>query len=138
MNQLKVNFKTPLSKIYEGSATSVILDTPNGQITVLPDHEPMVGIIEVGEILVTENNKTQSYLSGHGIFKIKDNNISILCDETHSPDSLTVEAIEEAKERAKKLSEESKDARTNAFASAELEKSLFFLNRIKRHHRNIS
>ena len=140
MSNLAVTFKTPTEAVFVGESSSVIFRTPLGQITILPLHEPMVGVIEIGEVKITSAGSTKTFLSGRGIFKIAKDELTILTDEAHSPSNLTIDQIEEAKRKAKLLSEQSKDARTTAYTKAQFEKSFRFLGHIKhrsRHNTNL-
>lgn len=56
--------------LYQGQAISVTLPTPNGQITVLDHHQPLLTLVAGGQLLIRENlsedssPKTIDILSG--------------------------------------------------------------------------
>ena len=108
------------SKINE-QVYEVILPTVDGEISVFPDHEPLVSVAATGVIAVRRdkhrsNEQLEYYAISGGIIEIANNHVRVLVDEAdHGADILESET-EAALKRALELQE-------NATDQVELEKA---------------
>jgi len=57
----KIQFKivTPEKVVFSEEVTKLILPTSVGQITILPNHESLIGIIKPGEICLERGNRKE-------------------------------------------------------------------------------
>jgi len=63
-----VEIVTPEQSLFAGAATSVILATSDGALTVLDGHTPLVGDVVPGEVKVEQSDGTLTRLALHGGF----------------------------------------------------------------------
>jgi len=63
-----VEIVTPEQSLYAGGATSIVLATSEGDLTVLDGHTPLVGDVVQGEVKVEESEGTVVRLAVHGGF----------------------------------------------------------------------
>ena len=120
--------------MYEGDADSVSLPTPDGEITVLPHHIPMISIVVPGSILVREGTSERLFAVSRGVIEIDGQNLRVLADSAERADELQEEAIAQAKQRAEQLLKDRReDAEGFAEATALLERELARLHTIRRH-----
>ena len=117
---------------YDQEVIQATLPTPNGQITILPNHEPLVALLSAGEILLKIDGKEHVLATEGGIVEIANNTVKILADTAEDIDSLDQLKIEEAKEHAEHLLANAKDDIEHADALAHLEKQLAKLSILKR------
>ena len=117
---------------YDQEVIQATLPTPNGQITILPNHEPLVALLSAGEILLKIDGKEHILATEGGIVEISNNTVKILADTAEDIDSLDQLKIEEAKEHAEHLLANAKDDIEHADALAHLEKQLAKLSILKR------
>ena len=104
MNKLKLKIVSPEKSLYEGEAESVSLSTPQGQITVLPNHIPLVSSLAAGEIKIAENGQVRHLVVTGGVIEIKkDNQIVVLADAAETAEEIDIKRAEEARERARKI-----------------------------------
>jgi F-type H+-transporting ATPase subunit epsilon len=132
MNTFKLKLIEPQGVIYETEAISVSLPTPEGEITVLPNHEPLISLLSPGEIKMKINGKVHVLATEGGVVEIEDNSVKILADSAEDIDSLDQLKIEEAKKHAEHLLANAEDDVDYADALAHLEKQLAMLNIAKR------
>lgn len=65
--------------LHEDNVFSVKLQTPNGLIEILHDHAPMVGVIDIGKIIYTINEKEKTIDAPKGgIFSVENNVVTVL------------------------------------------------------------
>ncbi len=82
--------------------------TEDGEITVLPGHEPLLSAIRPGvlsvDFYVGHKVHTADYVTGGGVLNISESTCTILADVIHSDDSLTdLEYIESQRKEAEQL-----------------------------------
>jgi len=132
MKSFNLKLVSPTGVKHNEEVEEVTLPTPNGQITVLADHTPLISLISPGEIILRLKGKEHLLATEGGIAEIKNNTIKILADTAEDIDSLDHLKIEEAKKQAEHLLANAKDDIEYADALAHLEKQLAKLNILKR------
>jgi F-type H+-transporting ATPase subunit epsilon len=53
MGELRVSIVSADSEVWTGAASMVVARTTEGEIGILPGHEPILAILDVGEVRVT-------------------------------------------------------------------------------------
>ena len=125
---------TPYRVLYEGDADSVSLPTPQGEITVLPHHIPLISIVSPGSVLVRQGREEHVFAVSRGVVEVDGKSLRVLADTADRADELQEEAIEHAKRDAEKLMTERRDdVEGFAEATALLERELARLQTIRRH-----
>jgi len=130
----KLHFKiiTPDKIVFDQEIESLTLPTTEGEITILPNHIPLITAIKPGEIMIKQEGKTHHMAVMGGFLEISDNKISLMAEAAELAEEIDERRADEAKERAKKAVSEAKDQIEFADATAALERSL---SRIKVAHR---
>lgn len=126
---------TPERIVYKDEIDSVTIPTQEGEITVLPNHIPLVGILRAG-VLITRKGEEENYLavSGGFIEVQPENRVIILADTAERAEELTLTAVEEARERARMVLKEKRYIDTTSYtaAAAALERELARLKVIRK------
>ncbi len=106
----KVNLKvvTPEKLILEEIVDQVSLPTTKGEITVLPNHIPLITELASGEIVACVNNECIPMAVVGGFIEIKNNKdnmteVAILADFAEHVGELSDEKIQSAKDYADEL-----------------------------------
>lgn len=127
---------TPERVVYKDTVDSLTLPTREGEITVLPQHIPLVSVLVPGAITVRKG-KDESYMavSGGFIEVQPGNRVVVLADTAERAEELTVEAIEKARAEAQHVLAEKRTADVESFtlAAAALERELARLKVVRRH-----
>ena len=129
--QLQLKIVTPEKLILEELVDSVTLPTLEGEITILPDHIPIVAGLKSGDIVAISNGEHIPMAVVGGFVEVKkDENgntvVAILADFAEHIGNITDEEIAKAKAKAeelKKLAENGEVVDFEHFES-ELERSL--------------
>ena len=131
---LTLNIITPDQTVFEGDIVSVSLPTPDGEITILEHHIPLVSIVTPGSVLVRTASGEQLFAVSRGVVEIDGKHVRVLADTADRAEDLQEEAIEQAKARAQELlSEKRHDAEGFAEATAMLERELAKLHVVRKH-----
>lgn len=76
----QVDVVSPEQTVWSGEATFVIARTPDGEIGILADHEPVMAALETGAVVIdSENGRTTIGVHG-GFLQIIDNQVTLLTD----------------------------------------------------------
>ena len=116
---LQLKIITPEGVVKEIFADSITLPTESGEITVLPNHIPLVSVLRPGEITVRLGGKEEYLSVSTGFLELHNNNITILADTAESVESLVEEEILKAKKRAEDLLAEKRAVADVTFAEAD-------------------
>lgn len=126
-SSIQFEIATPERVVHKDIVDSLTLPTRDGEITVLPNHIPLVSVLVPG-MITTRKDGRESYLSVSGGFiEVQpDNRVVILADTAERAEELTVEAIERARAEAERVLSEKRtlDEESFALAAAALEREL--------------
>lgn len=131
---LRIDIITPDGTIYEGDADSISLPTPDGEITILPHHIPLISILAPGTIMLRRGSEEFLFAVSRGVIEVDGMSIRVLADTADRAEKLEEAAIEKAKRAAELLLRERRhDAEGFVEATAILERELARLRTIRRH-----
>jgi F-type H+-transporting ATPase subunit epsilon len=121
MAKLNLEITTPERVVYSEEVDGVTVPTREGEITVLPNHAALVGLVVPGALTVRTNGK-EKYIavSGGAVEVLPGSRCVILTDSADRAEDLVVEEIEAAKARAQAAYDEAKDKDAVAYADASL------------------
>ena len=132
--KLQLKIVTPEKLILEELVDSVTIPTTEGEITILPDHIPLIASIASGDIVAISNNEhiPMEVVGGFVETKKEDGltTVTILADFAGHISLISDNEIEKAKTRAEELKKQAENNEIVDFEhfETELERSL---NRIK-------
>lgn len=116
--QLSIKITTPEGVVCEKQADSATVPTRTGEITILPNHIPLVSILAPGEIIMRANGKEEYLSVSTGFLELQKNAITILADTAEMADSLIEEEILKAKKHAEDLLKEKRASSDISYAQA--------------------
>jgi F-type H+-transporting ATPase subunit epsilon len=101
---IKLSIVTPEKTVYSNEVLEVTIPTGAGEITVLPNHIPLISTIRTGEIRVKlANNTTQPFAISSGVVEVQPSSkVVILADRSEEAQNIDLEKAEEAYKRAEK------------------------------------
>lgn len=140
MSQKTIKFEivTPERVVLKQEALQVTVPTTSGEITVLPDHIPLISILRPGVIEVKRVDNIVEIMSVSGGFiEVSKDKIVILADTAERAEELDETRIEEARKNAEELKKSAKETDDVDFAavSARIEKELARVHAINRWRR---
>lgn len=142
MSKIKFKLITPERVVLEDEVDSVTLPAKEGEITVLPNHIPLVSILSTGVITLRKDKEEIDIASSGGFVEVlPDSQVVVLADTAETAEELTIEKVEEAKKRAEEILQEKRysDEAGQAAALGSLERELARLKAItKKRHREKS
>ena len=102
MYKIKLKIVTPEKVIYQNDQVEqVSIPTSTGEITVLPNHIPLVSILKSGGMTFKENGQENYFAISGGFLEIKEHSeVIILADNVERAHEINLEKAQEAKARA--------------------------------------
>ena len=98
---IKFKIVTPEKVIYENEISQVSVPTMSGEITILPNHIPLVSVLKAGELRIKDKDGEHNMAVSGGFLEVRGNNeIVILADHAERVADIDIAKAEEAKQRA--------------------------------------
>lgn len=125
---------TPEKVIYKNEVEQVVVNTQDGQITILPNHIGLLTkLMAAGELIVKKGNQQQMLAVTGGFLEVSNNQVSVLADYAIRAEDIEVAKVQEAQKRAENLMKEKVSEHDFRVASAELQKAVLQLHVAKKH-----
>jgi F-type H+-transporting ATPase subunit epsilon len=127
MSLLQFKLVTPEKIVFEKKVSQVTLPTMEGEISILPNHIPLVAELVPGVAMLKVHNESEDVAVSGGFIQIDNTgNVTVLADTAERGEDLNLKDIEAAKSRAEQVMRESARGNDEAFAraAAELEREL--------------
>lgn len=100
-SKIKLNILTPTEKFYEGDVAEINTSTNAGDIGILPQHSPFIGLLKPTVTkLKLDDGSEKSLFTSTGILQVTKEEIKIIVDDAEWPEDIDVDRAEKAKERA--------------------------------------
>lgn len=118
---MKITLKivTPERVVFEDQVDSVTAMTESGEVTILPNHVPLVANLRAGEMRLKKGGEEILLAASTGFLEVRSpSEVVILADTAERVEELELEKIEAAKERARQLLTEKRHADDVSFADA--------------------
>ena len=141
MKTLHFQIATPERVVFEAPAVeSITLPTKMGEITILPEHLPIVSSLVPGEVRVTVGGQHISMAVSGGFIEVRPGNVVVLADTAERAEEIDEARAEEARERARKLMQQERVVEETDYAAlaAKLEKELARLKVVRKHRERSS
>lgn len=134
-NILTFQLITPERTVLSKELISLSCPTPQGQITILPHHAPLMSKLIPGELVARDKNGESVIFVAGGFVEVKgDGNVLILADAAEHSTEINIERAEQAKKRAEEALKESHVYDEEyALTTAALERSLGRISIARKH-----
>jgi F-type H+-transporting ATPase subunit epsilon len=97
----QVDVVSPEATVWSGLATIVVARTPDGELGIMADHEPLMGALATGAVEIESESGERITIGVHGGFiQVFDNQVTLITDRAQVTTDTTA-----AKEVAAELAE---------------------------------
>ena len=142
----KISFKiiTPERIVFDAEADSVTCPTQTGQITVLPNHIPLISALANGELVVRTGKTMNRVAIAGGFLEVRPGNkLVVLADSAQRAEEIDIAEVESARKKAHDLlkNRETLSKEEYAVVVSEIEKNnamILVANRHRGHHGGVS
>lgn len=128
--KLQLKIVTPEKLILEEEVESVTIPTTEGEITILPDHIPLIATLASGNIIANSNGEEIPMAVVGGFVEVRKDDIktivAILADFAEHVKDISDEEIQKAKDKSEELRKKAENGEIVDFEhfETELERSL--------------
>jgi len=132
---IKFEIVTPERVVLREEITQITLPTKAGEITVLPNHIPLVSSLMPGVVHVKKRNGEDEIMSiSGGFLEVLKDKVVILADTAERAEELNLTQVEEAQRRAAEMKEKARRGENVDFVevNAAIERELARTKAIKR------
>jgi len=107
---LHVEVVTPDGEVYRADVAMVILPGVDGELGILPRHQPIVTLLGVGETRVKDIDGTWEYIAtGIGYAQVLFDKVLVVVDHGELAGAIDLRRAEEARQRAQDRLQEHRD-----------------------------
>ena len=100
MATFDLNIMTPEHEYFSGKAESLTVNMPDGSITILAGHMPLVTAVEVGEISFRTETETRTAVTTNGFMEVSPTGVDLFVMSCESPEDIDVARADRAAKRA--------------------------------------
>ena len=101
-----VDVVSPDARMWHGKATFLVAKTPEGEIGIMADHEPMMGALVTSAVTVEGVDGGQTIIAVHGGFiQVLANQVTLLTDRAQITEGSRADAVEAAEALAEAAGE---------------------------------
>ncbi len=130
---LKLEIITPEKVVLEDTVDQITLPTAEGEITILPNHIPLIAILKPGEVVAKKGKEEIAMSCSGGFIEVTPDKVLVLADTAELAEELIEEEILKARARAEKiLSEKQVDETKFTEAAVMLERELARLKVVRK------
>lgn len=101
MATMQVHVVSATRELYRGQASAVYARSSEGEIGILPGHQPALLALEISTMRVEdESGQVRAWAVHRGFLEYRDGRLTLLADVAERPDEIDVQRAEEARRRA--------------------------------------
>lgn len=111
MAELNVNVVSAERSLWSGAAKSVVAKTPEGEIGIMPGHEPVLALLVDSPLRIEQPDGTKMLVAVHGgFFAVDGSNVQVIAELAELAEDIDVERAKAALEAAKAAGEDDPSA----------------------------
>jgi F-type H+-transporting ATPase subunit epsilon len=101
MAELDVAVVSAERSLWSGSARSVVAKTPEGEIGILPGHEPVLALLVESPLRIEQPDGTKVLVAVHGgFFSVDSNTVNVIAEVAELAEDIDVDRAQAALTRA--------------------------------------
>lgn len=100
MAKLKLEIVTAERVVYSEEVDVVVPPGVEGQLGILPQHAPLMTMLQPGELLVRKDGEEESIFVSGGFLEVRGDKVVVLADTAERADEIDLDRVEDAKRRA--------------------------------------
>ncbi len=101
MPSMQLDIVTAEHEVFSDQVSGVVVPGTEGELTVLPNHAPLLTAIQPGELRIMQEGSTDTFMAvGGGFLEVMANKVVILADAAERADEIDEARAQEAVTRA--------------------------------------
>jgi F-type H+-transporting ATPase subunit epsilon len=99
MAKLSLEIVTAERLVYSADVDVVVAPGIEGQLGILPQHAPLMTMLQPGELMVRQDGEEHSIFVSGGFLEVQGDKVTVLADTAERADEIDIARAEEAKLR---------------------------------------
>lgn len=133
---MRLEIVTPEATVFDGDVEAVLVPGKEGQLGILPNHEPLLTALRPGELVVIDGGKREHFALAGGFVEVRPGSrVVVLAHAAEAAEDIDEARALEAKRRAEELLKEKREEVKFTEASVALERALARLKVAQRKRR---
>lgn len=91
--------------VFQGDADMVVLPGANGVMGILPNHAPVLSVLQYGIITVRTKSEEQYFTVAGGVAEVQPDQVTVLADAAENVVEIDIQRAEAARRRAEEALE---------------------------------
>jgi F-type H+-transporting ATPase subunit epsilon len=100
MAEMQVHVVSATSELFRGEASAVYARSTEGEIGILPGHQPVLLALEISPVRVESGGESTTWAVHQGFLEYRDDTLTVLADVAERPEEIDVERARAARDRA--------------------------------------
>ena len=100
MAKLSLEIVTAERLVYSADVDVVVAPGIEGQLGILPQHAPLMTMLQPGELMVRQDGEEHSIFVSGGFLEVQGDKVTVLADTAERAEEIDIARAEEAKLRA--------------------------------------
>jgi F-type H+-transporting ATPase subunit epsilon len=100
-DKLQLRVVTPERPVFKDEVEFVVVPAHDGEVGILPGHARFLASLGLGELRITRAGTALRFFLEGGFVQVRENHVTVLCENAVQLESLDVAAAEAAAEKAK-------------------------------------
>jgi F-type H+-transporting ATPase subunit epsilon len=97
--------------LWQGQATSIVAKTPEGEIGILPGHEPVLALLVEGPLRIEATDGSKMLVAVHGgFFSVDSDKVNVITEVAELAEDIDLERAQAALARAQQVAADDQDA----------------------------
>lgn len=97
--------------LWQGQAKSIVAKTPEGEIGILPGHEPVLALLVESPLRIEESDGTKMLVAVHGgFFSVDSNKVNVIAEVAELAEDIDLDRAQAALTRAQQGAADDQDA----------------------------
>ncbi len=132
MKLFELQIMTPEKEFYSGEAETLTVTLPDGQLTVLAGHAPMVAVLAMGEFrFKMADGRWTECVNTAGFMEVRPDKVVMFLLSCEYPEEIDAERAKAALKRAQERLQDSKTKREHELARAAMTRAMVRLRATK-------
>ena len=121
--------------VFKGEVDIVLLPGVEGEMGILPNHSPLLTVINYGVITTRTKGQEEYFTVAGGVAEVLPDQVTILADSAENVMEIDISRAEEARKRAEELIDEEIESSSDDHLKfqAMLHRSMLRINAVKRY-----
>ncbi|MCJ7622263.1 MAG: ATP synthase F1 subunit epsilon [Anaerolineaceae bacterium] len=121
--------------VFQGNVDIVVLPGQDGTIGILPNHSPVLTVLEYGVITVRTDKVEQYFTVAGGVAEVLPDHVTVLADAAENVEEIDDQRAQAAMDRAEELLSQKLDMDPDRYMAiqAALQRSTLRLNAVKKY-----